>query len=83
MVDNIVEFLQSKAFFDTDNIKVRKLLVNTFIQEILYAPDKIIITYNFTDVIDTVKIIPENSKEMERQSEFVLIPSIVIGTGIF
>lgn len=68
-VENIVEFLQSKVFANTDNIKVRKALVNTFIREILYYPDKIIITYNFTDVIDTIKITPENSKEIERQSE--------------
>ena len=68
-VENIIEFLQSKVFADTDDIKVRKLIVNTFIREILYYPDKIIITYNFTDIIDTVKITPENSKEIEKQSQ--------------
>ena len=68
-VEQIVEFLQSKVFADTDNIKVRKLLVNTFIREILYYPDKIIITYNFTDRIDNVKITTETCNEIERQSE--------------
>ena len=32
-------------------------------------PDKIIITYNFTDIIDSVKITPENTAEIEKQSE--------------
>ena len=68
-VENIIDFLQSKVFADTDDIKVRKLIVNTFIREIIYYPDKIIITYNFTDIIDTVKITPENSKEIEKQSQ--------------
>ena len=68
-VENIIEFLQSKVFADTDDIKVRKLIVNTFIREIIYYPDKIIITYNFTDIIDTVKITPENTAEIEKQSE--------------
>lgn len=68
-VENIIEFLQSKVFTDTDNIKVRKLIVNTFIREIIYYPDKIIITYNFTDIIDTVKITPENTIEIEKQSK--------------
>ena len=67
-VENIIEFLQNKVFADTDDIKVRKLIVNTFIREIIYYPDKIIITYNFTDIIDTVKITPEHSKEIEKQS---------------
>ena len=67
-VENIVEFLQSKVFADTDNIKVRKLIVNTFIREIIYYPDKIIITYNFTDNVNTVKITPENIIEIEKQS---------------
>ena len=68
-IENIVDFLKSKVFADTDNIKVRKLIVNTFIREIIYYPDKIIITYNFTDIIDTVKITLENSAEIEKQSE--------------
>ena len=68
-VENIVEFLQSKVFADTDNIKVRKLIVNTFIREIIYYPDKIIITYNFTDNVNTVKITPENIIEIEKQSK--------------
>ena len=66
-VENIVEFLQSKVFTDTDNIKVR--IVNTFIREIIYYPDKLIITYNFTDNLNTVKITPENIIEIEKQSE--------------
>lgn len=68
-VENIVEFLQSKVFADTDNIKVRKLIVNTFIREIIYYPDKLIITYNFTDNVNTVKITPENTIEIEKQSK--------------
>ena len=68
-VEDIVEFLQSKVFANTEDIKIRKLIVNTFIREIIYYPDKLIITYNFTDSIEPVKITPENTIEIERQSK--------------
>lgn len=50
-----------------DDIDVRKLLVNTFIREILYYPDKIIITYNSNEHSDTVKFTDKHFDEIEKQ----------------
>ena len=36
-------------FKDSDDITVRKLIVNTFIREVRLFNDKIIITFHFTD----------------------------------
>lgn len=36
---------------NTDNIKVRKLIVNAFIREGICCEDRLIITYNFADEI--------------------------------
>ena len=52
-----------------DDIDVRKLLVNTFIREILYYPDKIIITYNSNEHSDTVKFTDEHFNEIEKQAD--------------
>ena len=52
-----------------DDIEVRRLLVNTFIREILYYPDKIIITYNSNEHSDTVKLNEEHSEEIEKQAD--------------
>ena len=76
----IKQFLKSKVFTDTSSIKVRKLIVNTFIREIIYYPDKLIITYNFSDAIDTINLTPENAKEIERQSKSAF--SLDIGSSI-
>ena len=79
-INDIKQFLKSKVFTDTSSIKVRKLIVNTFIREIIYYPDKLIITYNFSDAIDTINLTPENAKEIERQSKSAF--SLDIGSSI-
>ena len=79
-INDIKQFLKSKVFTDTSSIKVRKLIVNTFIREIIYYPDKLIITYNFSDAIDTINLSPENAKEIERQSKSAF--SLDIGSSI-
>ena len=66
-VEEIEAFLKSKVFDDPNDIKIRKLLVNTFVREVILYPDKIIITYNFTDVITPHKITPETVNDTERQ----------------
>ena len=79
-INDIKQFLKSKVFTDTSSIKVRKLIVNTFIREIIYYPDKLIITCNFSDAIDTINLSPENAKEIERQSKSAF--SLDIGSSI-
>ena len=42
-------FLSKFVFDNTDDIKVRKLIVNAFIREVILYDDEVVITYNFTD----------------------------------
>ncbi len=68
-VEEVEKYLLSKVFEDTDDIKVRKILVNTFIREIIWYGNEIIITYNFTDGIPNTKITKENVISIEKQVE--------------
>jgi hypothetical protein len=54
---------------NTDDIKARKLLVNTFIREVIYYENKVIITYNFADNVNIDKPTKEYIEEIERQSK--------------
>ncbi len=47
---------------------ILKSIVNTYIREIIYYPDRIIITMNFTDTYDKHDITPESVTEIEKQS---------------
>ena len=80
-VEEIEVFLKSKVFDDPNDIKIRKLLINTFVREVILYPDKIIITYNFTDVITPHKITPETVNDTERQITSAL--SLHKGSYIF
>ena len=55
----IVRFLSKCVFDDTADVRVRKLIVNTFIREIILYEDRIVINFNFTDSPEHIKI---NSK---------------------
>ena len=69
-IEKITEFLKSRFFVDnTDNVKIRKMIINTFVREIIYYNDKVIITYNFTDRVDPINLSPENIIQIEKQSE--------------
>lgn len=56
-------------FHNTDDISVRKLIINTLIREIIYYPDKLIITYNFTNPTETIKIDKGETEKIEKQCE--------------
>lgn len=47
--DDIEMYLSKFVFENTDDIKVRKLIVNAFVREVILYDDEIVITYNFTD----------------------------------
>ena len=66
-VENIEAYLQSKMFDNPEDIKVRKVIVNTFVREVVLYDDKVIITYNFTDTYEPHDITPETITETERQ----------------
>ena len=46
-------------FYDPPDIKIRKIIVNTFVREVVLYPDKIIITCNFSDTHTPQKIASE------------------------
>lgn len=67
--EEIMKFLRSKICANTQDIRVRKMLINTFVRQVILYEDKIIITYNFTDNPDKTDFSVEKIKEIERQSE--------------
>ena len=67
--DKIVDYLNKMIIENTDDIKARKLIVNAFIREVIYYEDKVIITYNFADNVNTDKPTKGYIEEIERQSK--------------
>ena len=68
-VEDVEKYLLSKVFEDTDDIKTRKLLVNTFIREIIWYGDRLIITYNFQENVIPEKLNKTHMAEVEKQVE--------------
>ncbi|MBQ8414180.1 MAG: hypothetical protein IJX58_02915, partial [Clostridia bacterium] len=66
-IENIEAYLQSKLFDNPEDIKVRKIIVNTFVREVILYDDKVIITYNFTDTVEPHDITPHTITETEGQ----------------
>ena len=67
--DDIEMYLSKFVFESTDDIKVRKLIVNTFIREVILYDDEIVITYNFTDNPERLKITKEQVIKTEKEIE--------------
>lgn len=72
-VEMIEKFLYNATFGDIQEVSVRKSIVNTFIREVIYYPDKIIITLNFTDTYDK----PEVTTELVQISKSSLKPRLL------
>ena len=66
-VDDVEKYLLSKVFEDPDDIKTRKLLVNTFIRDILWYGDHIVITYNFQEYAATDRFCKSYVEQLEKQ----------------
>lgn len=54
-VEQIEMYLSKFVFENTDDIKVRKLIVNAFVREVILFDDGIVITYTFTDNLEHLK----------------------------
>ena len=67
--DDIEMYLSKFVFETTDDIKVRKLIVNTFIREVILYDDEIVITYNFTDNPEHLKLTKEHVTKTENEIE--------------
>ena len=68
-VDEVEKYLLSKVFENPDDIKTRKLLVNTFIREIIWYGDKLVITYNFQEEAIPPRLTKSHTEEVEKQVE--------------
>lgn len=52
-----------------EKIKFNKLIVNTFIREVILYPDRVVITYNFTDNPEHIKFTKEHVVKTEKEIE--------------
>ena len=68
-VEEVEKFLLSKVFEDPDDIKVRKLLVNTFVREVIWYGDRLVITYNFQEYVVNERFSKSHVEELEKQVE--------------
>ena len=66
---DVEKYLLSKVFEDPDDIKVRKLLVNTFIREIIWYGDRMVITYNFQEDVMPEKLTKSHVEQVEKEIE--------------
>ncbi len=65
--EEIEQFLRKNVFEDMQDIKIRKLVINTFVRQIYLYEDKIIILLNFTNPPDKPKLtVEENIKTAEQ-----------------
>ena len=63
----IVQFLSKCVFDDTADVRVRKLIVNTFIREIILYEDRIVINFNFTENPEHIKVNPKYVQKIEKE----------------
>lgn len=68
-IEQIEMYLSKFVFEDTSDIKIRKLLVNTFIREVMLYEDKIVVTYNFIDTSEHIKFTKEHVLNTEKEIE--------------
>ena len=65
--EDIDQFLRKQVFEDTSDIKIRKLLVNTFVREIYLYNDAVVILFNYTNNPTPPKFTIEENIETEKQ----------------
>jgi len=68
-IEEIEYFLNDNLCNNTDDIDVRKILVNTFIREVILYEDKVVITYNFIDPHTTHKITRDGINKIEEEMD--------------
>ena len=66
--DKIESYLNSVICGDIQEMPVRKLIVKTFLREVILDNDSVTITYNFTETLTNYKITQETLQQIKRQS---------------
>ena len=70
--EQIIAFLSQSIHGDNQSIDTRKALVKTFVKQVIYYPDKIVIVYNFTNKQSRALLTKDQLKTIEGD---VLSPS--------
>ena len=81
--DDIEMYLSKFVFENTDDIKVRKLIVNAFVREVILYDDEIVITYNFTDSPKHLKLTKEHVTKTEKEIETADKTAVSSNTGSY
>ena len=81
--DDIEMYLSKFVFDNTDDIKVRKLIVNAFVREVILYDDEIVITYNFTDSPEHLKLTKEHIVKTENEIETADKTAVSSNTGSY
>ncbi len=68
-VEDVERYLTSKVLSNTDDIKIRKMIINTFIHSIIWYGDSITIIYNFQENGVSIKTAKDKIEDMEKQIE--------------
>lgn len=68
-VEQVKEYLREFVNADTTDLNVRKLIINTFVRDVILYNDNIVITYNFKDVAGVSQVTKEYVKDIEQQIE--------------
>lgn len=84
-VEQIEMYLSKFVFENTDDIKVRKLIVNAFVREVILYEDEIVITYTFTDNSEHLKRTKYTTLKTENQIEQAekSASSYIVSSSIF
>lgn len=68
-VEQIEKFLSHFVFDNPTDMKIRKFLINAFVREVILYDDEVVITYNFTDSPEHLKVNKEQTLREEQQIE--------------
>ena len=68
-VEQIEHYLSRFVFDNPTDMKVRKFLINAFVREVILYDDEVVITYNFTDSPEHLKVNKEQTLREEQQIE--------------
>ena len=81
--EQIEMYLSKFVFENTDDIKVRKLIINAFIREVILYNDEIVINYNFTENPEHLKLNKDHIEEAEKQIENATPSAFSLSKGAF
>ncbi len=82
-VEDIENYLRRDIFNNREDMRVRKLIVNTFIREILLFEDRIVITYNFKNNTETGRHTPETVEKMLNEVDSAYTTEIGSSISLF